>query len=204
MDDLSTLWACWQGNVSGRERFSEVVSNVSGRSDTGALPRATEELRSELPKMLDWLCNELNVPSGSECVELFRGVSDEAATDIRVDLARGGEPQVSTAGPLSYSRTRGAALGFARKGCANGLLYVAQVRLADVLFVDRPGIYVNENYLTGESEVVVWHRKPPQHLKVVELHVEPGAGSATRPADVQERRLKKAQVEHREADRMKP
>ena len=63
---------------------------------------------------------------------------------------------------------------------------------------------MNENYLSGEEEVVVWHRETPRRVEIITLNVEPGAGSAKSLSDAAKRLSERQRIERREADLLNP
>lgn len=184
---LQTLWLAWQRGMAPShalewqadcQTFIQILRpNLAQNHDDRVVENAeiAAAIASSKDEMWRRLCAAEGVEATTEGVTVYRGLNDEAAQDARLALLRDSGFAVRIDSPLSYSLTPDAALGFARKGAAAGLVYKVSIAPSDLAFFDIWAL--SDHNLATEREVVVWH----SHALIVKFadvcssNVQPGA-----------------------------
>jgi hypothetical protein len=176
-EKLRPYWEAWKSadpaDSALRDGMIEICKALAG--DNSAKPpsdafSAALELRTE---SLEYLKGLDDFDASTQKLKVYRGITDDAANRLR-RATKGVQLYEEEAGvPISYSTSRGAALGFARKGKYLGALYQQFISLESAGFIDR-GYYKDGN-LHAEAEILVCRSEPVTiaNSDVVEAKVDP-------------------------------
>lgn len=154
----------WEGMV---EIFRAIATGNSSKANSDALNFVTKAR----PHWLSRLKESENWDKQAERLQVYRGVTDEAATLLRKRLRDSRPNEEAENRPICYTTDIGVARGFARKGHIDGCVYSILVPLETVVFADLDGLY-REGGAHKEKEVVVW-RTAAVAPKLIDSNVAP-------------------------------
>jgi hypothetical protein len=149
----------------------EIFRAVAGQTPTKYDHKALSYVMESRPRWLSQLKVSPNWDESTQCVKLYRGVSDCSAILLRKKLREAIPFFEPESVPICYTIDKGVAIGFARRGHIDGCVYSILALIHSVVFSDLDGLY-REGGLHNEKEVVLWHNTPVT-VDVIERNVAP-------------------------------
>lgn len=126
-EDVKPFWEAWKfnngepcGNPEAADKMrkmDEALRSVAGvMSPTTENATVVEYIRQEFPLWKDQIRSHPNWSSEAGTLRVYRGLRDEKAIGLRLQLKQQGAYNVESSIPLCYSTSREVAKGFAHKG----------------------------------------------------------------------------------------